>query len=260
LGINGIDSFNHLGRLSKSSLNILWKLRSYGACRRIDWTCRLNSTWLRSCQKSCKIAIYWPRVILMNNKLEEVIEEMKAYIEKDVAAGFSDADEISEMGVDMVSDQADPALLRPAAERLTKEAIEQHLKDQETWPAVTDCDHLDAAFDELEQNGIVSRQNFSCCQNCGSYEIGDEMLVAAESGLAVRGYTFYHMQDTESAVEGYGLCFAYGSVDEPEESHIQIGHEIVSVLEKHGLNPSWNGTLQKRIELPMEWKRRRSAS
>ncbi|HLA95588.1 MAG TPA: hypothetical protein VK612_07695 [Pyrinomonadaceae bacterium] len=193
----------------------------------------------------------------MADKFEEIVEEMKVYIERDVAAGFSDVDEIVEMGVDMVADQADAESLRPEAERLTAEAVERRLKEQESWSAVTDCDRLDAAFAELEENGIVSRQNFSCCGTCGQSEMWDEIDTVQGIGKPVRGYTFYHMQDTESAVEGYGLCFNYGANEEGEDAALKVANDIVTALRDHGLKPEWNGSWDKRIQLPIEWKRRR---
>ncbi len=76
--------------------------------------------------------------------------------------------------------------------------------------SVTRCDRLDAAFAELERSGIVSRANFTCCSKCGENEIGDAMAEAAEQGIAVRGYTFFHQQDIDRAVAGDGVLLKYG--------------------------------------------------
>jgi hypothetical protein len=72
----------------------------------------------------------------------------------------------------------------------------------------------------------------------------------------VRGYAFYHEQDTESAAGGGGLYLNYGSCDEGTEAAVAIGHEIVAALKAKGLDPDWNGSLEKRIGLPLDWKRR----
>ena len=70
------------------------------------------------------------------------------------------------------------------------------------------------------------------------------------------GYVFFHNQDTESAVNNAGLYLAYGSAEGVESHTRAVGRVIVSVLQKHGLEPAWNGDVSSRIELPIEWRRR----
>lgn len=74
--------------------------------------------------------------------------------------------------------------------------------------------------------------------------------------MKVRGYTFYHMQGTESAVEGYGLYLYYGAVEEGEGPALRVANEIVDALERQGLNTEWDGTLSNAIEVQLNWKRR----
>jgi hypothetical protein len=130
------------------------------------------------------------------------------------------------------------------------------LAAQKEWPAVTDCDLLERAFGELERAGIVARQNFSCCGNCGSVEILGEMSKAQCGRARVRGYTFYHTQDTDSAADGYGLLLNYGAIERTEEAGVRIGHEIVDALQRHGLKTEWDGSWSKRIAVKLDWKRR----
>ena len=147
----------------------------------------------------------------MASPSEATIQDMRKFIRRMVAAGFRSAADIKTEGVEVFAEGDNRAALRPMSERLTDEAIADQLSAQKEWPAVTDCDLLDRAFGELERAGIVARQNFSCCGNCGSIEILDEMTNAKGAGTKVRGYTFYHMQDTDSAADGYGLLLNYGS-------------------------------------------------
>jgi hypothetical protein len=149
-------------------------------------------------------------------------------------------------------------VLEPVARELTRTAIDSQILASVDWPAVTYCDRLDRAFAELNRSGIVCRQNFSCCGNCGVAEIGDEMQAEQDGGLNVRGYAFYHMQDTESAAEGYGLFLNYGSVDRGEDSALGIANEIVDALQRHGLTTLWNGSWRNRIGVQLDWKRRLS--
>lgn len=74
---------------------------------------------------------------------------------------------------------------------------------------------------------------------------------------AVRGYAFYHMQDTESAVEGNGLYLNYGAVENGEVTAVGIAQEIAAARKQQGLKVDWDGTWAKRIGVSMDWKRRR---
>jgi hypothetical protein len=159
--------------------------------------------------------------------------------------------------VDVYSDEQPSTVLRPAAQRFLDEALAKHATVQRSWPAATDCDRLDSAFADLEQRGIVARQNFSDCGTCGVAEIADEIDAARKGGSKVRGYVFYHEQDTESAAEGHGLYLNYGSVDEGENAALKIADEVVKALKDRGLQPSWDGTWRTRIRVALDWKRRR---
>jgi hypothetical protein len=116
---------------------------------------------------------------------------------------------------------------------------------------------LDAAFAELENNGIVARQNFTCCQTCGHIEIGEEFDTIEDQGTRIRGYTFYHNQDTDGAVEGHGLYLAYGAIDDGEPAAITIGEEIAKTIRMHGLAVEWDGSTRTRFLVTLDWKRRR---
>lgn len=191
-------------------------------------------------------------------ELNDIITDMRQYVQRHVSAGFDPPSSICESAVEVFCDDAAEEVLRPIAERLTQENVRAHLREQADWPDVTDCDLLDDACEELNRLGIVSRQNFSCCSNCGVAEIGDEIQAEREAGLAVRGYAFYHMQDTESAADGYGLWLNYGAVEEGEAATVQVGQAIVEVMGRHGLATSWNGRSDTRIHVQLDWKRRRA--
>jgi Domain of unknown function (DUF6891) len=74
--------------------------------------------------------------------------------------------------------------------------------------------------------------------------------------LTVRGYTFYHMQGTEAAVEGCGLYLYYGAVEKGEGPALRVATEIVDALRQQGLNTAWDGTWSNAIQVQMDWKRR----
>jgi len=190
------------------------------------------------------------------NEFQEALDQMHADIRRDVAGGFLTPAEICDAAVDVWAPDFDPQQLRVFAEKMTHEALQDHRRLQNAWPKVTDCDRLDAAFAELERGGIVARQNFSCCGNCGAGEIWDEMESIARTGVKVRGYTFYHMQNTWNAVDGCPLDLSYGAVREGKRAALTIARKVVVVLRNHGLATEWNGTWQNCISVLIDWKRR----
>lgn len=185
------------------------------------------------------------------------LDELHGYLRHHVAAGYLDPADIAAFGVDSFADQVDPAVLRHHVRRFLGEILEDYRIEQCGWPAVTDCDRLDAAFAALEREGVVCRQNFSCCGTCGAAEIWDEMAGAEERGQAVRGYAFFHMQDTEAAVEGDGLYLSYGAVEPGADAAEAVGRAVVDALEAKGLDPIWDGEWTHRIFVPLRWRRRR---
>jgi len=185
------------------------------------------------------------------------INDLRDFIRVQVAAGYAPLAVIVEEAVDAFSDSLPADAVRQAATSLADAALAEHLAEQATWPETTDCDRLDAAFAALEAAGIVARQHFTCCGACGATQILDEMDRVAKDGRPVRGYTFFHIQDTEHAVDGDGLFLSYGAPDGNRESAIAIGHEVVAALREQGLEPNWNGRHSYRIGLPIVWRRRR---
>jgi len=189
----------------------------------------------------------------------DAFDDLHDFIQVQVAAGYASLDEIVDEAVEVFLDETlDPAGLRLAARAVADRALAAHFAEQVTWPAMTDCDRLDAAFAELAGVGILARQHFSCCGTCGAHDIREEMEQAEKSGFTSRGFTFFHIQDTEHAVAGEGLYLSYGARQPDDKVSVAIGHEVMAALEQQGLAPAWNGKLAHRIALPLRWQRRRA--
>lgn len=184
------------------------------------------------------------------------LDELHGYVRHHVAAGYHTPDEIARFACEVFADSLDPAVLRHHAARYTREALDEHRAEQAGWPAVTDNERLDAAFAALEREGIVCRQNFSCCGTCGAAEVWDEMAAVEEAGAPVVGYAFFHVQDTEAAVEGAGLYLSYGAVAEGAAAAEAVGRAVVDALEAKGLTTVWDGHWSRRIFVQLEWRRR----
>ena len=185
--------------------------------------------------------------------------EIRSFVAKRVAEGFDAEEDIVEDALEYFADDIEDSLmLSTMARRLASELMASHLEEERNWSDETDCDRLDRAFDDLENQGIVARQNFTCCQTCGHAEIWEE-IEQVKQDFEVKGYAFYHMQDTDRVLEEGRLYLAYGAVDNLDESTIQIAFTIAKTMKKHGFMVEWNGSLDKRICLEnLDWRRRRN--
>ena len=168
-----------------------------------------------------------------------------------VWSGFYGPDDVQQMIDDILEDDADEEMLRSAvAPEFDRKAVEEL-----TWPEVTDCDRLDRAFDSLNQNGIIALHNAGYTMSDGHSDVGDELHQRGRS--AVRGYCFYHGQDLERAVGGRGLSVAFGDLDAEPAPKVEIGKLVKQALEAEGLVVQWNDDPEKRIDVKLDWKRRR---
>ncbi len=178
-----------------------------------------------------------------------------------VRAGFATRDEAVGEIVEVIGHgEPTPELAQCAADAVDRALVAQD-HDERMW-GTTDNDRLGHAAMALEANGILFRQNFACCQNCGFTAVAGEVDNAASLGQAVRGLVFFHWNDTERAVDGHGLGLSYTAVgDLKPEAHaaasLSIASELVSALRREGLAPKWSGKLNQRVKVPMRWQRRR---
>jgi hypothetical protein len=200
----------------------------------------------------------WHTAAMPSPLTAEDFDDLHDFIKVQVAAGYAPLDEIIEDATGLFTDAGlDPGAVSHAARTVSDQILAAHRAEQASWPAPTDNDRLDAAFAELDGNGILARQHFACCETCGAREIHDELDQAEKDGRPMRGFTFFHRQDTEHAVGGEGLYLSFGSADRDKTAAVAIGHEVVETLGRHGLTPAWNGRQVHRISLPLVWHRRR---
>jgi hypothetical protein len=185
-------------------------------------------------------------------------DDLHEFVQLQVAAGYLPLAAIVDQAVEIFSDLViDPASARAAATAVADRAVAAHRGAQASWPPVTDCDRLDAAFTELDGAGVLARQHYRCCATCATQDILEELQQADKAGRPARGYTFFHVQDTEHAVGGEALYLSYGTAETGSTAAVAVGHEVVDTLRRHGLEPSWNGRVAHRICLPLQWQRRR---
>jgi hypothetical protein len=191
-----------------------------------------------------------------DDERRRAIDYISSYIRREVASGFADPERIVPNALEIVSDECPPDELRPHAERLLRKALAAKVKEEQSWPAVTDCDRFDAAFADLERAGIVCRHDFACCGTCAAAEIWGEIEAERARGREVIGCAHYHHQDTERAIEGYGLYLSYCSVLRGDRPSVDIGRKIARAMRSHGLKVTWNGSVSNGIHVALDWKRR----
>lgn len=186
---------------------------------------------------------------------QTLLREAEAFITIQVRSGFySQQQVLTQAREHLLNDPAYRAwLTEDDIRKLTDQAIAQQLRAQRTWSRKTDCDALDSAFAALEREGITTRHDYACCQTCGHNNIHEE----SEQGRSIQGYVFYHHQDTEKALAGYGLMLSYGALNTDERTRLKIGQRIVFALRDAGLEVAWSGNPYERIYIRhFNWQRR----
>ena len=187
-------------------------------------------------------------------------DDLKMWARIHVRGGYEEADEIEEILLELTEDFDTPMSERDRRIEVRNALItatQVLVEEQESWPVLTDYDRLELAMDTLEDNGVVARANFTCCGNCGAAEIAAEIEDYEALGQVARGYVFFHQQDTESAVEGHGLYFSYGAAhSDHDAAHIAIAQELFDLLVGVGLKPHWDGKIDHRVGVVLDWKRR----
>lgn len=128
---------------------------------------------------------------------------------------------------------------------------------EKSWPAVTDCDRLDAIFAALERNGIIALQLAGIAMSDGLDEVDETYRERGGNASGVIGYCFYHVQDIHRAILGQGLMLAFGAFSNDTAKSEAIGHRIVAEIERAGFHVTWNGKKEQRIKIDeLRWQKR----
>jgi hypothetical protein len=168
-----------------------------------------------------------------------------------VWAGYDSPDEVKEMLADILEADSDEAMLRRAVD----EEFARKREAERGWPAVTDCDRLDAVFAKLHGIGICALGNAGYEMSDGYSDVAEAVAQAATGKY--HGYCFYHGQDVERAVDGHGVMIAFGDLKDREPEGLAVGRTVAAALTAAGFKVEWNGTNATRIDLPVfDWKRR----
>lgn len=172
-----------------------------------------------------------------------------------VWSGFYDAAGVNDMLDDIMEEDVDEEEMRS----LINQKFYEKKKQERTWPAITDCDRLDAAFEELTSLSIIAIHNAGYTMSDGLDDVS-EIHSRMPQG-SCRGYCFYHGQDVERAVNGHGLSLAFGDMKDTDEGKTEIANIIGKTLQAHGLSFEWDADTNTRMNIPgIHWQRKLKAS
>jgi hypothetical protein len=167
-----------------------------------------------------------------------------------LACGYLDRAELAETAEEYLVTEERRPLTRGQAWRLADELWLERVREQAAWQGETDPERLARAFARLNEHGIVAREDFACCRNCGDAEIG------AQARPGDRGFVYFHSQCTEGAALGQGLYLLYGALGDAG-SAAAVGREVAEAVRAAGLPVRWDGDPERAIVVtPLDWRRR----
>ena len=143
----------------------------------------------------------------------------------------------------------------------TKQQIDKaysgRLKEQSTWPTVTDFDKLVRVFDKLNSSGIVALHNAGMTKQDGEADCLEIHEALLKKGIKTKGFCYYHWQDIERVVEDSHLYIGFGDFNNNDKEALEIGEQVAATLEAQGFKLNWNRTVATRIEITnITWQKR----
>ena len=198
-----------------------------------------------------------------------------------IAPGFADRGEARER----VADEFELEHTDPEVARAVDAAWNAQLAEETRWPAgSSDYERVARAFAALEEQGLIARMNFTCCNTCGTSEIGDERTPLADPGKGYgyreEQYVFFHQQDADRlAEEPADLLLTFSAWrasrnTDPEvlaaarrgddeaaqririETDREVGERVAAALRAEGLVVHWSGDPAQRIAVQIDhWRK-----
>jgi hypothetical protein len=177
------------------------------------------------------------------------------YAEELIWSGFLTKDEIL----------AEVAENTDNSDEITKfvaEMWQKKLDEEKTWPEVTDVDRLHQAFAALEAKSILAFHNLGNTNSDAMYLAGSEWERRGGEATGLLGSVSYHSQALHRArTEGVfhlGFdCYPGSTIYPTIESRMNaVGMIVTKTLQEHGLKADWNGDIDTKIEVTLDWKKR----
>lgn len=186
---------------------------------------------------------------------QEIKDEALKQLEQDILFGFESEEELFESISEMFynEDDFDNKWLKTKIST----AFLDHQKESLHWEKPTDFDRIVQAFDQLNKEKIVSLHKAGYTRQDAESDCNEIIQELSAIGITAKGYCYYHAQDLEGAIQDNGVLYiGYGSIDQNGKAALLIANQIVAILELHGFQTEWNGSLDKRIEIKsLNWKK-----
>jgi hypothetical protein len=144
--------------------------------------------------------------------------------------------------------------------------------EQAAWPEETDCDRLDRVEATLRDRGILLWQVSPCCDTCTVSELRGRIdeINDRHPGVCdrIRGYAFFIDQNMPEALSesrelsvylGYGWLSPDNSEVPPavyKRNALSIAREVSECLREEGFEVDWDGDIDHKIGLCINWQRR----
>jgi hypothetical protein len=182
----------------------------------------------------------------------EALDRLRAYARVQVRAGFLDdaavRDEVVEAAREDMSRSPDDA--EALAARAVSVEIAALQEEQSDWPETTDVELLEAAFAELEQQGLLVLRAVD-----DHWDATAALTELDEAGQSVPGVLFFTHTDVWHAVD-HGMLEL--NLWHGDTANVAGGDELLGLvlqtLQRHGLPAVFD---EGRIEATVTWQRRR---
>jgi len=182
----------------------------------------------------------------------EAIERLRAFARVQVRAGYLSEEsvraEVTEAAREDLARDADAAAAL-AAEAVGAEVAALAL-EQASWPQTTDVDRLQAAFAELEAQGVLVLAAVE-----DHWDANAALTRLDEEGQSVAGVLFFTHTDVWHAVD-YGMLEL--NLWHGDTANVAVGDDllrlVLQTLGRHDLSARFD---EGRIETTLTWQRRR---
>lgn len=177
------------------------------------------------------------------------------YAEELIWSGFLTKDEVL---AELAEGSGDPDEMK----QFVEETWQKKLDEEKNWPEVTDVDRLHQAFKALERKSVLAFHNLGNTNSDAMYLAGSEWKRRGAVATGLLGSVSYHSQALHRArTEGVlhlGFDSYPGSATYPtvEARMNAVGMIATQTLQEHGLKAAWNGDINTKIEVIVDWKKR----
>lgn len=211
----------------------------------------------------------------------ERLTDLRELIRSRLVPGFTDIDEVSADARDWAEDNGETV---DEAISEVRRMWDARRADEADWTDTGDFGRLRSAFAELDDTGVLARMNFACCARCATALIDDERTPAPDRDDWYKfrewAYVFFDEQDStnladvnpvlhlsysgfrphESVPESVLDAMSDGDTDAEHRAYMQtetlLAEQIVAVLAEHGLDVTWSGSPQDRIDVRVgQWRK-----